>query len=145
MNMNNKNIILILTIIVIILVAAIAVKAIILNNNENTSNLTNNTTTNNTTTNNTTTVISISNDSQQSNDGSNSENSIDSNRPKNDPNYKGYNPYHESEVTSDGWNPKDHEVGRDILNDGSQKIRYDDGYFRIVDENGYVITYGYGG
>ena len=140
MNMNNKNIILILTIIVIILVAAIAVEAIILNNNENTSNLTNNTTTNNTTT-----VVSISNDSKQSNDGSNSENSIDSNRPKNDPNYKGYNPYHESEVTSDGWNPKDHEVGRDRLNDGSQRIRYDDGYFRIVDKNGYVITYGYGG
>ena len=133
--MKSKNIILILTIIVIILVAAIAVEAIILNNNENTSNLTNNTTT----------VVSISNDSQQSIDGSNSENSIDSNRPKNDPNYKGYNPYHESEVTSDGWNPKDHEVGRDRLNDGSQRIRYDDGYFRIVDKNGYVITYGYGG
>lgn len=137
--MNNKNIILILTIIVIILAAAIAVEAIILNN-KNTVNPINNTTTSNTTT-----VVSISNDSQQSNDGSNSENSIDSNRPKNDPNYKGYNPYHESEVTSDGWNPKEHEVGRDKLNDGSQRIRYDDGYFRIVDKNGYVITYGYGG
>lgn len=139
MNMNNKNIILILTIIVIILAAAIAVEAIILNN-KNTVNPINNTTTSNTTT-----VVSISNDSQQSSDSSSSENSIDSNRPKNDPNYKGYNPYHESEVTSDGWNPKDHEVGRDRLNDGSQRIRYDDGYFRIVDKNGYVITYGYGG
>ena len=138
--MKSINIILILTIIVIILAAAIAVEAIILNNNENTSNLTNNTTTNNTTT-----VVSISNDSQQSSDSSSSENSIDSIRPKNDPNYKGYNPYHESEVTSDGWNPKEHEVGRDKLNDGSQRIRYDDGYFRIVDKNGYVITYGYGG
>lgn len=137
--MKSKNIILILTIIVIILAAAIAVEAIILNN-KNTVNPINNTTTSNTTT-----VVSISNDSQQSNDGSNSENSIDSNRPKNDPNYKGYNPYHESEVTSDGWNPKEHEVGRDKLNDGSQRIRYDDGYFRIVDKNGYVITYGYGG
>lgn len=139
MNMNNKNIILILTIIVIILAAAIAVEAIILNN-KNTVNPINNTTTSNTTT-----VVSISNDSQQSSDSSSSENSIDSNRPKNDPNYKGYNPYHESEVTSDGWNPKEHEVGRDKLNDGSQRIRYDDGYFRIVDKNGYVITYGYGG
>ena len=137
--MKSKNIILILTIIVIILAAAIAVEANILNN-KNTVNPINNTTTSNTTTD-----VSISNDSQQSNDGSNSENSIDSNRPKNDPNYKGYNPYHESEVTSDGWNPKDHEVGRDRLNDGSQRIRYDDGYFRIVDKNGYVITYGYGG
>ena len=137
--MKSKNIILILTIIVIILVAAIAVEAIILNN-KNTVNPINNTTTSNTTT-----VVSISNDSQQSSDSSSSENSIDSNRPKNDPNYKGYNPYHESEVTSDGWNPKEHEVGRDKLNDGSQRIRYDDGYFRIVDKNGYVITYGYGG
>ncbi len=137
--MKSKNIILILTIIVIILAAAIAVEAIILNN-KNTVN-----TINNTTTSNTTTVVSISNDSQQSSDSSSSENSIDSNRPKNDPNYKGYNPYHESEVTSDGWNPKEHEVGRDKLNDGSQRIRYDDGYFRIVDKNGYVITYGYGG
>ncbi|MBP3226236.1 MAG: hypothetical protein J6M08_04850, partial [Methanobrevibacter sp.] len=138
-NMKSKNIILILTVIVIILAAAIAVEAIILNN-KNTVNPINNTTTSNTTT-----VVSISNDSQQSSDSSSSENSIDSNRPKNDPNYKGYNPYHESEVTSDGWNPKDHEVGRDRLNDGSQRIRYDDGYFRIVDKNGYVITYGYGG
>ena len=137
--MESKNIILILTIIVIILAAAIAVEAIILNN-KNTVNPINNTTTSNTTT-----VVSISNDSQQSSDSSSSENSIDSNRPKNDPNYKGYNPYHESEVTSDGWNPKEHEVGRDKLNDGSQRIRYDDGYFRIVDKNGYVITYGYGG
>ena len=137
--MKSKNIILILTVIVIILAAAIAVEAIILNN-KNTVNPINNTTTSNTTT-----VVSISNDSQQSSDSSSSENSIDSNRPKNDPNYKGYNPYHESEVTSDGWNPKDHEVGRDRLNDGSQRIRYDDGYFRIVDKNGYVITYGYGG
>ena len=137
--MKSKNIILILTIIVIILAAAIAVEAIILNN-KNTVNPINNTTTSNTTT-----VVSISNDSQQSSDSSSSENSIDSNRPKNDPNYKGYNPYNESEVTSDGWNPKEHEVGRDKLNDGSQRIRYDDGYFRIVDKNGYVITYGYGG
>ena len=137
--MKSKNIILILTIIVIILAAAIAVEAIILNN-KNTVNPINNTTTSNTTT-----VVSISNDSQQSSDSSSSENSIDSNRPKNDPNYKGYNPYHESEVTSDGWNPKQHEVRRDKLNDGSQRIRYDDGYFRIVDKNGYVITYGYGG
>lgn len=70
--------------------------------------------------------------------------SIDANRPTNDVNYKGYTPYHESEVTSDGWNPKDHEVSRESLGDGNEKIRYDDGYFRIVDSNGYVITYGYG-
>lgn len=70
---------------------------------------------------------------------------IDANRPVNDENYKGYNPYHESEVTSDGWNPREHEVSRQSMGDGNEKIKYDDGYFRIVDSNGYVITYGYGG
>ena len=68
---------------------------------------------------------------------------IDANRPTNDPTYRGYNPYHESERTSDGWNPAEHEVSRHRLSDGTVKIIYDDGYFRIVDENGYVITYGY--
>ena len=70
-------------------------------------------------------------------------NSIDANRPTNDINYKGYTPYHESEITSDGWNPSEHEVSREKMSDGTTKIRYDDGYFRLVDENGYVITYGY--
>ena len=68
---------------------------------------------------------------------------IDANRPVNNPNYKGYTPLHESEVTSDGWNPNDHEVSRKTLADGNQEIRYDDGYYRLVDSNGYVITYGY--
>lgn len=70
--------------------------------------------------------------------------SIDANRPTNDANYKGYTPYHESETTSDGWNPREHEVSREDMGDGRQRIHYDDGYFRLVDENGYVITYGYG-
>ena len=69
---------------------------------------------------------------------------IDANRPRNDPNYKGYTPNHESEITSDGWNPREHEVSRENMGNGNQKIHYDDGYFRIVDSNGYVITYGYG-
>ena len=72
-----------------------------------------------------------------------SQNSIDANRPRNDPNYKGYTPNHESE-TINGWNPQEHETYRESLGDGTVKIHYDDGYFRIVDENGYVITYGYG-
>lgn len=72
-----------------------------------------------------------------------SNNPIDANRPTNDPNYKGYTPYHESEVTSEGWNPNDHEVSRKTLADGNQEIYYDDGYYRLVDSNGYVITYGY--
>ena len=134
--MESKNIILILTVIVIILAVGVVAEVFILNNNNTQSTAAaNNTTSTNTT------VVSISNDEKSDS----SENSIESNRPKNDPNYKGYNPYHDSEVTKDGWNPRDHEVGRDNLGDGSQRIRYDDGYFRIVDENGYVITYGYGG
>ena len=85
-----------------------------------------------------TNVATISSDSQN-----NDQNSIDANRPRNDPNYKGYTPRHESEVTSDGWNPKEHETYRESMGDGREKIHYDDNYFTIVDENGYVITYGY--
>lgn len=75
---------------------------------------------------------------------SSNENPIDANRPTNNPNYKGYTPNHESEITSDGWNPSEHEVSRKTLDDGNQEIHYDDGYYRLVDSNGYVITYGYG-
>lgn len=73
---------------------------------------------------------------------STAENSIEANRPKNDPNYKGYTPNNESE-TVNGWNPSEHETYRKTLSDGNTEIHYDDGYFRIVDANGYVITYGY--
>lgn len=69
---------------------------------------------------------------------------IEANRPKNDPNYKGYTPNHESEIIN-GWNPHEHETYRESMSDGNVKIHYDDGYFRLVDRNGYVITYGYGG
>lgn len=79
-----------------------------------------------------------------SSSSSSSENSIEANRPRNNPNYKGYTPNHESEVVN-GWNPREHEQSRQSLDDGNQRIQYDDGYFRIVDQNGYVITYGYGG
>lgn len=87
--------------------------------------------------------VSTSSISESSRESSSSTNPIDANRPTNNANYKGYNPYHESEVTSDGWNPSEHEVSRKTLSDGNQEIRYDDGYYRLVDENGYVITYGY--
>lgn len=74
---------------------------------------------------------------------SSAQDSIEANRPKNDPNYKGYTPNHESEVIN-GWNPREHETYRESMSDGNIKIHYDDGYFRLVDKNGYVITYGYG-
>ena len=43
----------------------------------------------------------------------------------------------------DGWDPKEHEVSREDLGDGTYRITYDDGYFRIVDEEGNILTYGY--
>ena len=43
----------------------------------------------------------------------------------------------------DGWDPSEHEVSREDLGDGTYKITYDDGYFRIVDEDGNILTYGY--
>ena len=43
----------------------------------------------------------------------------------------------------DGWDPSEHEVSREALGDGTYRITYDDGYFRIVDEDGNILTYGY--
>lgn len=133
--MENKTIIILLSIIAILLAIGVAVEFFAFNNNSQAANIVNNTTSQNTT------VESISNNSKQD---ISSVDSIEANRPKNDPNYKGYTPLHESEITSDGWNPREHETYRENMADGSQKIHYDDGYFRIVDKNGYVITYGYG-
>ncbi len=42
-----------------------------------------------------------------------------------------------------GWDPSEHEVSREDLGDGTVKITYDDGYFRIVDKDGNILTYGY--
>lgn len=131
--MESKNMIIILIIIAILLAVGVVLEVFVLNNGNDEKNMpsTNNTTLN-------TEVAHISSDSKNTD-----QNSIDANRPRNDPNYKGYTPRHESEVTSDGWNPKEHETYRESIGGGREKIHYDDGYFTIVDENGYVITYGY--
>ena len=42
-----------------------------------------------------------------------------------------------------GWDPSEHEVSREDLGDGTYRITYDDGYFRIVDKDGNILTYGY--
>ena len=42
-----------------------------------------------------------------------------------------------------GWNPKDHEVSRKSLGGGLTRITYDDGYFRIVDGSGNILSYGF--
>lgn len=57
--------------------------------------------------------------------------------------YKGGVAKHESENGNDGWNPSEHETYREDMGDGNYKIHYDDGYFRVCDRNGYIITYGY--
>ena len=131
--MENKNIIIILIIIAILLAVGVVLEVFVLNNGNggNSTPPANNTTL-------TTEVAHISSDSKNTD-----QNSIDANRPRNDPNYKGYTPRHESEVTSDGWNPKEHETYRESIGGGREKIHYDDGYFTSVDENGYVITYGF--
>ena len=49
----------------------------------------------------------------------------------------------EDQVTSDGWDPKEHEVSREQLDDGYERVNYDDGYMRVVDEDGNVVSYGY--
>ncbi len=95
--MGNKTIIIILSIIAILLAIGVIVEVFVFNNNTQPVNIVNNTTSQNTT------VISISNESQQVDP-------IEANRPNNDPNYKGYTPLHESEITSDGWNPREHET-----------------------------------
>ena len=49
----------------------------------------------------------------------------------------------EYKVTSDGWNPREHEKSRDPYVDGYQRVHYDDGYFRVVDKNGNIVNYGW--
>lgn len=49
----------------------------------------------------------------------------------------------EYQITSDGWDPKEHEVYREKLDNGHERVHYDDGYMRVVDEDGNVITYGW--
>lgn len=49
----------------------------------------------------------------------------------------------EEDKVVDGWNPKKHEVSREDIGDGNQRVTFDDGYFRIVDKNGNILSYGY--
>ena len=49
----------------------------------------------------------------------------------------------EDQITSDGWDPKEHEVSREDLGEGNSRVTYDDGYHRVVDSDGNVLRYGY--
>ena len=50
----------------------------------------------------------------------------------------------EYKITPDGWNPREHEVSRRSIGDGRERVNYDDGYFRVVDQDGNIITHGWG-
>ena len=49
----------------------------------------------------------------------------------------------EYQITPDGWNPREHEVSREPTENGNERVKYDDGYVRIVDQNGNVISHWY--
>ncbi len=48
----------------------------------------------------------------------------------------------EDKVTADGWDPKLHEVRRKDFGEYEQ-VYYDDGYMRVVDKDGNIVSYGY--
>ena len=50
---------------------------------------------------------------------------------------------HESDVMPDGWDPNKHELYRVNLPNGNHRIYYDDGYKRVCDSHGYVLSGGY--
>ena len=49
----------------------------------------------------------------------------------------------EYDITPDGWNPREHEVSREPAENGNERVKYDDGYVRIVDKDGNVISHWY--
>ena len=42
-----------------------------------------------------------------------------------------------------GWNPKEHQVSKQSLGGGLYRVNYDDGYHRIIDSKGNILSYGY--
>lgn len=49
----------------------------------------------------------------------------------------------EYKITPDGWNPREHEVSRESIGGGKERVHYDDNYFRVVDQDGNIITHGW--
>lgn len=49
----------------------------------------------------------------------------------------------EYQITPDGWDPKEHEVSREKLDNGYERVNYDDGYMRVVDKDGNVVSHGW--
>ena len=86
-------------------------------------------------------VTSDSSSAQSSNKSSSSDDSYE--RPTREYGGKQHLTAHESDVLDNGWDPKQHEVSRTDLGNGYHRIEYDDGYFRVCDDHGYVVNYGY--
>lgn len=51
-------------------------------------------------------------------------------------------PYKVDEIVN-GWDPSEHEISREDLGDGNQRVYYDDGYSRVIDKDGNILSYGY--
>ena len=49
----------------------------------------------------------------------------------------------EYQITPDGWNPREHEISRESIGNGKERVHYDDNYFVVVDSNGNIITHGW--
>jgi hypothetical protein len=49
----------------------------------------------------------------------------------------------EYQITPDGWNPREHEVSRESIGNGKERVHYDDNYFVVVDQDGNIITHGW--
>ena len=93
---------------------------------------------------NTAVLLNQSNDETSSNSKTSDSDDDDYQRPTTIQGGKERLTAHETDVLADGWDPTQHEVSRENLSDGTHKIHYDDGYFRICDDHGYVISWGYG-
>ena len=50
----------------------------------------------------------------------------------------------EYKITPDGWNPREHEVSREPIGNGNERVNYDDGYFVVVDNDGNILSHGWG-
>lgn len=146
--MNDKNMKIAVGIIIIFALIIGGCYAFGFGNSDNNTTV-NNTSNNNTTQVNNTTISNESNSTQQSSSEDSSYESSDSSyddgyeRPTRTYGGEEYLTAHESDVLDSGWDPNQHEVSRSDLGNGYHKIKYDDGYFRVCDDHGYVVTYGY--
>lgn len=121
--MNQKNL-LIICVTAVICISIISVTAIMITANNPTSNDTTNVTAN--------TTLNDSNDTNTTTTQTTKKSTSKKSKVR-----------EEDKITSDGWNPKEHEVNREYVGDGIERVDYDDGYHRWVDKDGNILSYGY--